>query len=385
MATWLQNLAGAAGKYIDVASKLSPIKLPEFNLSESLQSYGGAPANQPYVYVRPAQAAEKTTSYPSSQVPSSYYSSPAPTTNTNTGGGNPNPNPNPIDTSNIQQNVDTGNAQIDRDYELFMSQLGGAESGLRSQAETSTNAIGINYAPVKTALQEQEATKLQGLTEQGQTAQNQEKTALQQSRDLFRQIQQQNVAQLSGMGISSSSVAEALAETLGVETARRIASVSQSANDVYNNIAKEKTNIQTYTKQKLADMEGTIATEKSNIQQQLMTGLNQINQARAGAAVDKANRRADLLQSAQNAIFQLQQNAQQFAQSLEAWAKQNTSALNAASSTDWNSLFATQLANAPSITGFTPTPSYNVDKYGNLSGQISYKQPNDELTNPFAT
>ena len=380
MPTWLQQKAGAiiggVGKAIDIAGKATGNRLPELKISENLERIGGM------LNPRPVYAASLTP-----QQNYSYYNYPTsspytPTTATKTGGGGgivaSNPQPQGIDTSNIQQNVATGNEQIDRDYELFMSQLGGAESGLRSQAETSTAAIGTAYAPAKTALQEQEATKLQGLAGQTQLAQTQEKTALQQNRDLFRQIQQQNIAQLSGLGISSSSVAEALAENLGVETARRIASVSQSANDVYQNIAKEKTNIETYTKQKLADMEGTIASEKANIQTQLMSGLNQINSARATAAVDKANRRADLLQSAQNAIYQLQANAQNFAQSLQTWAAQNTSALNNASKTDYNSIFANAIQNLPGfsnqLAGYGLNADYTISPTGQITTKVSTKK-----------
>jgi hypothetical protein len=309
-------------------------------------------------------------------------------------GASSRPNPTPVPTpsqpvdpyANINQNTSTGNDQIERDYQDFMNQLGGSEQGLNAQATNATSAVDTNYAPVKTGLQNEQATKLQGLAEQGQVAQTQEKSAMQQSRDLFRQTQQSNIAQMSGLGISSSSVAEALAENLGVETARRIASVSQSANDIYQNLSKEKTNVETYVKQKMVDMEGKIAQEKSNIQLSLMEGLRQINEARATAAKDKANRRSDLLQNANNAIYGLMQNAQTFQQSLEQWSAQNTAGLNSAmSGKDWNAIFSGQLANAPAINGFVATPSYNVNAQGQPTGQINYQKKLDEtLANPFA-
>ncbi len=392
MATWLNiagGLAGKAGKAIDVIGKATGNRLPELNISENLQRLGGM------YNPRPVYAAEQTQpSYDYSQARSVY--SPPPTvlgTNTTqrTSASNAPSNIGVDPYANINQNVSTGNSQIDADYNDFINQLSGAEQGLQSQAANASAQVATNYAPQSTALKAEEATKLSGLASQTATAQGQEKTAMQQSRDLFRQTQQQNIAQTSGLGISSSSVTEALAETLGVETARRIASVSQSANDIYNNIAREKTNVETFVKSKLADLEGRIAQEKSNIQLSLLEGIRQINEARATAAKDKANRRADLLQNAQNAIYGLQQNAQTFTQSLEAWKAQNTSSLNAASQTDYNQLFANNLQQIPQINRQLLSAGmqgdYTISPTGQMTTKITNKKitdPNDPNYDPFA-
>jgi signal transduction histidine kinase len=119
-----------------------------------------------------------------------------------------------------------------------MGALGDQENLLRSQAGTGEAQIGNEYAGVKTQLGAEQATKEQGVQSELSTSETQGKTAMQEARDLFRQTQQQNIAQLSGLGISSSSVAEALAERLGVETARRIAGVSGSINEVRTNATK---------------------------------------------------------------------------------------------------------------------------------------------------
>ena len=232
----------------------------------------------------------------------------------------------------INQQIQTGNESIDRDYEQALVNLSGQESSLKTQAGTSTEAAQAGYAPARTAIGEEQATREAGLEREATTARTQEKSGLQQARDLFRQTQQQNIAQLSGAGLTSSSVNEALAERLGVETARRIAGVTGSTNEIMQNIAQEKTRIGTFYKQKLTDLETGLGAAIGNIQAQLVSGINQINSARQAAASDKANRRAELLSNAQTQIAQLQANAQNFAQQLQLWQTQRSQALSDASS-----------------------------------------------------
>ncbi len=394
MATWLQSLAGKAGKYIDVASKLSPIKLPELNISESLQSYGGAPKNQPFVYVRPVQAASTPVNTNYSQVPN--YSQAPQVLGTNTGGGGGAQQPaqqlagQDIASNDINRQVEDFGAIIDRDYDTAMQGLQSQEESLSCQAGTAEAKIKAQYGTAKTAIGAEQAAKEAGVQKELSTASTSAKTSTQQARDLFREIQQQNIASTSGLGISSSSVTEALAERLGVETARRIAGITGTFNEVKQNLAAESTRVQTYYKQKLADLEESLGAGIGSIQESLMAGIREINQARNVAATDKANRRAELLSNAQSAMANLQANAQQFAQSLQIWETQKTSALQSISSND--TLLA-QLTSAseyfgqkPQFSEFSFFPQVSYDKYGNISGQLTSKpKEEEELANPFQT
>lgn len=240
--------------------------------------------------------------------------------------------------SQIQDQLSGGNDQIERDYQSFLGQLQGQEDALRSQQPLSQQKVEAGYAPAITAVKEQQASKVAGLDSSASTVEQQRQSQLQQARDLYRQIQQQNIAQLSGMGISSSSVAEALAENLGVETARRIASSSQSADDVIRQIDRERINVNEFAKQKLTDIETQKAAAIAEIQNQFVQGLNQINQARQIAANDKANRRQDLLSQAQQAAYQIEQNAKNFQQSLQMWQAQTQAKLSEASKIDFSGL-----------------------------------------------
>lgn len=280
--------------------------------------------------------------------------------------------------NNSDSGIDEFNAMIDRDYDSAMGMISQQESGLRSQADTATAGATADYGNVKTAIGAEQATKEAGIAKEEQTATTNQKSALQQARDLFRETQQANNAQMSGLGISSSSVTEALAEKLGVETARRIAGVTGSTQEIMQNLAAEKTRVQTYFKEKLTNLENQLAVAKRTIQDSLMAGLQQLNQARTLAASDKANRRAELMRNAQAAQAQAQLEAQKFQQALQMWNEQKNSSLAQAQQfvvnpTDWSGL--TKATNAISsiqnvgLTQYPPALQEAMNQY--YGGQIT--------------
>jgi hypothetical protein len=286
--------------------------------------------------------------------------------------------------NDVTNQLNSGNDIIDRDFQNYMSQLAGQENDLRAQSPLAEQKVNNAYTSATNSLNQQVQGKQQTLDTQQQQTATQEKSALQQARDLYRQTQQQNVAQLSGMGLSSSSVAEALAENQGVETARRIASVSSSAQDVYQNIQKERANLQDYVTTRTQELEQEKASQMAQIQQQLMQGLNQINSARNSAAVDKANKRQELLQQTQSAVAQLQAKAEEFQQSMQQWAAQNNAKLQAAASTDYSQHFNSFLQQLPGLTQMLPQ-GYGAEASLNMPGGGKFtvkpqNQKKDETT-----
>lgn len=290
----------------------------------------------------------------------------------------------------IQQQQDNGFNQIEADFSQAMSIADSAEQGLRGQAGSAEAQITNDAAGVKTELESGKTTQQQGVNTSLQSAEKQGTSAMQQARDLFRQTQQSNIAQLSAMGISSSSVSEALAERLGVETARRIAGVSGSIEEVRQNATSELGRINKYYTEKSTQLAENVRIQKDQIQQSLVQGLNQINSARQQAASAKASARANLLSQVQEQIYSLTAQQQQFDQSLQAWAQQKAAALTPIAQDPnyvQNLIAQTQNLNqqfAP--TGFVATPSFNVNKEGTYTGQINFnKKPDDEMSNPFLT
>lgn len=289
---------------------------------------------------------------------------------------------NPEDTLN--KNLENANNAIDQDYNTTMGMLGNAEGGLQTQAGIATSQINNDIASGRTDLASAQSTQEQAANTSLQTSEKQGTSAMQQARDLFRETQQSNNAQLSALGISSSSVSEALAERLGVETARRIAGVTGSLDEVRLNTIQELGRIKKYYTEKTTQLEENGRIQREGIQSQLMTGLNQINSQKGQAANAKAQARADLLSKVQNQIYTLQEQQQMYNQQLQQWAEQKAAALQpiVQDPNYLNTLMST--ANtfnqqfAPS--GFTYLPEVSVNSKGQMSGSIT---PQKKATDPL--
>lgn len=290
--------------------------------------------------------------------------------------------------SNIQSAQGAGDSQIESDYNQAMSMLSGAESGLRGQADIAGQTIDQQAGAAKTEIGNTQSTAEQGVSSTLQTAEKQGTSAMQQARDLFRQTQQSNNAQLSALGISSSSVSEALAERLGVETARRIAGVTGSLQEARVNATQELGRVKTYYQSKIEDIAKQTEIQKAQIQQSLIQGLNQINAAKGEAASAKSQARASLLSQVQSQIYSLTQQQQQFQQSLDQWAAQKQAALTpiaqdpnylaklVSTANTFNQQFTPQ--------GFQFVPEVSMNAQGTMTGKISTQSTKQPKEDPLA-
>ena len=215
---------------------------------------------------------------------------------------------------------------------------------------------------------------------------------MQGARDLFRQTQQQNIAQLSALGLSSSSVMEGLAEKLGVETARRMAGLTGSYEEVTQNLAKESARVKNYAESKIRQVEENVGLQIKSIQSQIMDAIAQIGQQRNVAATAKASARADVLSQARQQIYNLQASAQTFAQQLQTWATQKAQSL-----ADVNKEFTisqeglgqavqSAISKMPTIPGFqyVPEPQQGSNMLYKVPGKYVKSTQDEELANPFA-
>src|SRR3990167_8224128 len=176
MPSFIQRVAGKVGKAIDVVGRAAGNRLPELNISESLQSFGGARPGSTYQYVPPTrnQVLGSSTPFASQNALSQYTfgtGSSVPTTATNQfrpttggGGGGIHSGQVPAGNAGLEQNInreteDLG-AILDRDYETTIGALAGQEQGLRGQAGASEESIRAGYGPARTAVQEQQASKM---------------------------------------------------------------------------------------------------------------------------------------------------------------------------------------------------------------------------------
>lgn len=277
----------------------------------------------------------------------------------------------------LRQQEDALNQQLEADYNNAMSMLSGQEEGLRSQAQAAEGQITQEAGAVKTELSNRQTEGVNQQQANLQTAERQAGTATREARDLYRQIQQRNIAQLSALGISSSSVAEALAERLGVETARRIAQVGSSLTDIRTNAQNEISRINNYYRSKLDDLDNKVMTQKQQIQLSLQEGVKQIGNARNQAASEKAARRAGLLSQVNQALSSLAQQETQFKQQLTQWAQTKTNTLQKLV-TDPQSILRYQQG----IDTFNANPGIDFQYIGNYAftpeGQAGF-YPNQQL------
>jgi len=344
MATWLQKAAGTAGKIGSGILNAAPgykqaaqVLAPNLTLFSSLQNYGGNTQSQPFTLVPAVHASgadyqgniappinnQSTNPYAGSYSSQNYANKTPTVLGAGTGGGDGGGNgsgPNGQDV--INQNASGQDDVINRDYEDTMAMLGGQEQQMLGQSAEASGTLSNEATQVTNQLANQQTVDTQGQEQQLAQGESTAASGLQGARDTFRQIQQNNIAQLSGAGLSSSSVAEALAEKLGVETARRIAGITGSLGEIRQNATKEIARIKSYYEGKATEVTQWVANEKLKITNALNAGLNQINQGRQQAATAKATARQSLLADVRSQLFTLAQQETQFQQSLKAWATQ---------------------------------------------------------------
>jgi hypothetical protein len=357
------------GASIDVLGRATGNRLPELNISERLNPVRTANAG----YTPPETTLINNNI--SGTPPTGGFGGVIKRMNTTTGGKTTGDVLGTNDTGAgqgiINQNANDQNSILDRDYEDTMSMLAGQEQQAMGQSAEASGTLGTEQTQVTNQLANQQTVDTQGQEAQLATGEKTAATGMQGARDLFRQTQQNNIAQLSGAGLSSSSVAEALAERLGVETARRIAGISGSIGEIRQNATKEMARIKSYYSGKATEVTQWVANEKLKIQNALNAQLNQINNGRQQAASAKANARASLLSDVRTQIYQLQQQENQFQQSLKEWATKKASSVEKLI-TDPNLVasYNSSIANLNAQPGITQ--SY-IGNYGvNDQGQSGY-------------
>lgn len=389
MASFLQSLGKLAS---DVGTKYN---LPEYRVSERLgynpQSFASA---SPVVLgtntSNPQQSSLNYSPLTSGSKTNPQYSP------SSFGGGSSSPSFTPNQSGLVNQNANDMQSQADFEFDQALNLIGQQESAMRSEAEVGVGEQTLSGQQAQTRAGQAKQSNLQGLENEGVVAEKTATSGLKQARDLFRQLQQQNAAQLSGLGISSSSVTEALAERLGVETAQRIGGITGSLDEVRQNIAKEKTRVEEVFQSKLTEIQEGTQLAIQRIQAGLQQSLAQLGAARGQAATAKAQARTEIAVNARNQIFQIQQEAAQRAQSIQDAAARRAQALAEAEQymfkpTDiagMGQYIQQGLSTLPQVAGFQVAPtlkSQTVEGQGFIQPGFAYekKPADDELVNPF--
>ena len=218
--------------------------------------------------------------------------------------------------------------KLNSEYEQLSNNLNAQEQSLKAQEQAAIASANAGAAPTRTAIGNERTSRNADLTTQAQNEQSRAKTAISQAQQLYRDTQQQNSAQLSALGISSSSVTEALAERLGRDTAQRIGGTTNDLNQVLGNIDSERTRTNDFYNQKLTDLEGQLQATIGNIQAQSLQALNQLQLTRGQSANDLAGRRLDILQQTRAQINSAKDQTLAFQQQLDQFNAQRQAALD---------------------------------------------------------
>jgi hypothetical protein len=223
-------------------------------------------------------------------------------------------------TNDMLNDVRTGQEEdwgiVQQEYDNALNALAGEESFQRGNFG-NMQAQAMHQGQVsENRLTEGRDAALDAAGQQEVTARETEASGLSTVRNLFRDIQQQNIADLSARGISSSSVAEALAERLGVETMKRIGDITGDTQTVINNIAKEKTRVVQVFNSKKEELWQGVDLQIQDIQNKLSYALNQISTQRGQAALQKQQARTDIAQQARSMINQIKQSAFEYEQKM---------------------------------------------------------------------
>ena len=261
---------------------------------------------------------------------------------------------------------------IDMEFESALGELGSQESGLRSGADIAKTQLGQGEEKTKSQITTENQRNLQGLSEEETSAQNQTNVGMREARDLFRQTEQRNIANLSGLGISSSSVTEAMAEKLGVETMRRLGGLTGSLQEFKMNVAKERVRVNQIFEDKVTQLREYTQSKIDEITLGLQNGLSTIAGLKGKAAVAKAQERASIASQARQQILSIQMEAQNRERALSDAAARRAQALEEAKNTMFKPTDFGGIQNAVNniqgiqAAGFNTQPVLN---YQNVGGQ----------------
>jgi len=333
-----QSLGGKLGKAIDIYGKTATAltswmpwqkPLSEWNISESLESWGGAPKGSPFVWVRPAYAAEIQ---PTQETEITKENKQITDNKKKTGGSGQilgvsnegwqpsqpsGPSPEELALQAARGAVESAYGPIfeylDRmagylpqwkaEREALAEQLYGTQLG---ELETSKQSA-LSYFPgYRQQVKEMQGRSLKDLYQQ------------------FRNLLQAGGTYLGTMGAADSSAAGAYGALLAKSGARGVTDINRQAMEQYNQInMKQQDVVNTFNQQK-SQLDTWKAGEIGKIADWYQTQQQQIEQAKATASGQRAQALAsaqiELVNQALNRLNQLDQQARQWDAALREWA-----------------------------------------------------------------
>lgn len=325
----LRNIGGSIGSAIHNVGTALGNPLPDWNISESLQSWGGAPANQPFVYVPPTNQAR---SGQVQGVSTGAWQGPIDTRNTSgstvrpptgsSGAGIPAPSAPPAPSGPSVQDALAGYRNTAN------STFNALEGQLDPWRQQSEGYINEQHA---LGMQDIQSQQQAGMDQLGAQRQRVETNQVRNLKDLANAISQSYNTfsnQLGVMGAGDSSAANVmLPYALSRMEAQQRGGINRASSDAYSGIDDRETQLGHMVTQETNKLNQARMSEMSRLADWFNNARMQVTQMRGNAARAMAE---NVLQEAINRARSIEDQYAARQNSLRDWAtsvSQNVSQL----------------------------------------------------------
>jgi len=325
----LKSAAGKLGSAIHKVGSALGNPLPDYNITESLQSYGGAPANQPFKYV-----AQNTIGQPTS---SQMNYTPAPKTQTGgqilgaqtTGGAGMGttqnqPTPPPTDQQGgLNPVADSGPSQMDlinQEFNNFQSFLGEQEGLARGRFADTESTIGREKEGALTDIGGQRDIRQQELEAKALSGREGERLNLSRVRQMLQELEQRDAARMAITG--GGSMADATADRFGRTAQQSSAGVMQEGQRFANEVQMEQAKADQFYESKMSEVKRSAEQGIAQARRELDARLSDIDRSREAGAREKQKARYDSWQRYYSSVNEARLQAANFQAQYDMWKRQ---------------------------------------------------------------
>ena len=259
--------------------------------------------------------------------------------------------------------------QLNAAYDPAYANLSAVEAQYRQEYPTSQAFIEQSYGEVLPQLESEQATRISGQEAQMKKGKGEEKSQIAQARQLYNELRQSGLTRFGG----ASSTGEAYGELLGRTTAQQMGETKQQFGNLYQDIEKEKANINDFYAARKTNLEKEKQLRLQELKNEFDNSIRQINTQKQVLDAEKAARRIAALQEYSAQARQIQYESQKFAQQVDMWKAAKDEAIKTA--TQFNAKSFT-IPGMPGVLGGFSVSGVNQGQQGYQTAQ-GYYNPED--------
>lgn len=217
-----------------------------------------------------------------------------------------------VNTSASLQAIEDAYKQVDqtliRQTGLTNDQYAQAGTNLQNNYTQSQGDINANLTKTTGDI-----TSAQGQV--GQTATN----ATADARQAYNELQQRQNAQLSASGLGSSSVNEAMTESLGRQTFQALNNITQNKQQTLNNLQTQQKQVNDFYQRQQTTLTQGFESQKASLGLQLRDAIGRIQDAQSLNVSQKSQATAQVVQAAQQAASNLSSQLAAQQANIDSW------------------------------------------------------------------